>query len=90
MEIHGHKEMIIVGLMIKIYCFTHLNVTQMEFFGVGVNVPQAKSHGKQNLTLMINASSTGLNGTKFMCRVTDVEWKQYEESVTIKVKGDTL
>lgn len=57
-----------------------------SFFGVGVNVPQAKSHGKQNLTLIINASSTGLNGARFMCRVTDV----YEESVTIRVKSDTL
>lgn len=89
MEIHGHEETIIVGLMIKIHCFTHLNATQMEFFHVGVKLPQAKSHGKQNLTLMINANSTGLNGAIFTCRVTDVERKQYEESISIRVKGDS-
>ena len=89
-EIRGHEETIIVGLMIKIYCFTHLNATRMEFFHVGVNLPQAKSHGKQNLTLMVNANSTVLNGARFMCRVTDVEWKQYEESVSIRVKGDSV
>ena len=87
MEIRGHEETIIVSLMIKIYCFTYLNTTQMELFGVGVNLPQAKSHGEQNVTVMINASSTALNGTLFTCRVTDVEWKQYEESVSIRVKG---
>ena len=86
----GHEETIIVSLMIKIYCFTHLNTTQMELFGVGVNLPQAKSHGKQNLTVMINASSTALSGAIFTCRVTDVEGKQYEESVSIRVKGESV
>ena len=88
MEIRGHEETIIVSLMIKINCFTHLNTTQMELFGVGVNLPQAKSHGKQNLTLVINATSTALNGAIFTCKVTVVEGKQYEESVSIRVKGD--
>ena len=90
MEIHGHEETIFVGLVGEIYCSTHLNVTQIEWFHVGVNdsLSQEKSYGSQNLVLTINASSTVLNGAMFICKVTDVEGKQYEESVSIRVKGD--
>ena len=90
MEIHGHEETIFVGLVGEIYCSTHLNVTQIEWFHVRVNdsLSQEKSYGSQNLVLTINASSTVLNGAMFMCRVTDVEGKQYEESVFIRIKGD--
>ena len=90
MEVRGHEETIFVGLVGEIYCSTHLNVTQIEWFHVRVNdsLSQEKSYGSQNLVLTINASSTVLNGAMFMCRVTDVEGKQYEESVFIRIKGD--
>ena len=90
MEIRGHEEAIIVDVVREIYCSTHLNVTQIEWFHVRVNdsLSQEKSYGIQNLVLTINASNTELNGAKFMCRVTDVEGKKYEESVIIRVKGD--
>ena len=89
-EIRGHKEAIIVDVVHELYCSTRLNVTQIEWFHVGVNdsLSQEKSYGSQNLVLMINASNTGLNGAMFTCRVTNVEGNQYEESVTITVKGD--
>ena len=89
-EIHGHEETIFVGLVGEIYCSTHLNVTQIEWFHVGVNdsLSQEKSYGSQNLVLTINATDTELNGAIFTCRVTVVEGKQYEESVSIRVKGD--
>ena len=89
-EIRGHEETIIVDLAREIYCSTHLNVTQIEWFHVGVNdsLSQEKSYGSQNLVLTINASNTELNGAMFMCRVTDVEGNKYEEGVTIRVKGD--
>ena len=89
MEIHGHEETIFVGLVGEIYCSTHLNVTQIEWFHVGVNESlREKSYGSQNLVLMINASSAELNSTIFTCRVAVVEGKPYEESVSIRVKGD--
>ena len=88
-EIHGHEETIFVGLVGEIYCSTHLNVTQIEWFHVGVNDSlREKSYGSKNLVLTINATNTELNSAIFTCRVTDMEWKQYEESVSIRVKGD--
>ena len=89
MEIRGHEETIFVGLVGEIYCSTHLNVTQIEWFHVGVNDSlREKSYGSKNLVLTINATNTELNSAIFTCRVTDMEWKQYEESVSIRVKGD--
>ena len=88
MEVHGHEKAIIVGLEEKIYCSTHLNATRMEWFLVGVDdKPVDADLDEQQLTLRIDASSTGLNGAMFKCRVTDVEGKQYEETVTITVKS---
>ena len=57
----------------------------MEWFLVGVDLPKEKAY-TQNLTLTIRGI-IGLNGDIFKCRVTDVEGKQYEKSVTIRVKG---
>ena len=85
-EIHGHEKPIVVGLTEEIHCSTHLNATKMEWFLVGVDDPLEISYG-QHLTLTIDAKTTGLNGAMFTCRVTDVEGDQYEESVTITVKG---
>ena len=89
MEIRGYEETIIVGLVREILCSTHLNVSQTEWFLVGVNdsLSQEKSYGSQNLVLTINASNTELNGAMFTCRVTDVDGKQYQETVTITVKS---
>ena len=85
-EIHGHEKPIIVGLTEDIHCSTHLNATEMEWFLVGVDEPLEKSYGR-HLTLTIDAKSTSLNGAMFTCRVTDVDGDQYEQSVTITVKG---
>ena len=92
MEIRGHEETIIVDLAREIYCSTHLNVTQIEWFHVGVNdsLSWEESYDSQNLVLTINASNTELNSAMFTCRVTDVEGKKHEEGVTIRVKGDFL
>ena len=53
---------------------------------MGVDDSLEKSYN-QHLTLTIDAKTTGLNGAMFTCRVTDVEGKKYEETVTIRVKG---
>ena len=53
---------------------------------MGVDDSLEKSYN-QHLTLTIDAETTGLNGAMFTCRVTDVEGKKYEETVTIRVKG---
>ena len=72
MEIHGHEKPIIVGLTVNINCSTHLNLTSMEWFLVGVDDSLEKSYN-QHLTLTIDAKTTGLNGAMFTCRVTDME-----------------
>ena len=85
-EIHGHEKPIVVGLTEDIHCSTYLNATEMEWFLVGVDEPLEKSYGR-HLTLTIDAKTTSLNGAMFTCRVTDVDGDQYEQSVTITVKG---
>ena len=88
MEIYGYEKPIIFGLSKKIYCITHLNATQIEWFRVGAyDEPLDKSYNQQ-LTLTVDTKRVRLNGAKFMCRVTDEEGKQYEESVSIRVKGE--
>lgn len=88
MEIHDHNKVIIVGLEGKIYCTTHLNTTRMEWFLVGVDdKPVEADLDEQQLTLTIDAETAGLNDAMFTCRVTDVEGRQFEESVTLTVKG---
>ena len=87
-EIHGHDKPILVGLVGEIYCSTYLNITQIEWFLVGVDLPKEKAY-TQNVTLTIRGI-IGLNGDIFKCRVTDVEGQQYEESVTIIVKGEFI
>ena len=88
MEVHGHDKVIIVGLEGKIYCTTHLNATRMEWFLVGVDdKPVEADLDEQQLTLTIDAETDGLNDAMFTCRVTDVEGRQFEESVTLTVKG---
>ena len=86
MEIRGHEKQLIVGLIWDINCSTHLNSTSMEWFLVGFDDSLEKSYN-QHLTLTIDAKTSGLNGAMFTCRVTDVEGKKYEESVTVRVKG---
>ena len=60
----------------------------MEWFLVGVDdKPVEADLDEQQLTLTIDAETTGLNDAMFTCRVTDVEGRQFEESVTLTVKG---
>ena len=60
----------------------------MEWFLVGVDdKPVEADLDEQQLTLTIDAETAGLNDAMFTCRVTDVEGRQFEESVTLTVKG---
>ena len=89
MQIHGYEKPIIFGLSKEIYCITHLNVTQIEWFREGANNrPLEQSYDNQQLTITLDTKRARLNGAIFTCRVTDVEGKQYEESVSIRVKGE--
>ena len=89
MEIHGYEKAITFGQSKEIYCITHLNVTHIEWFRVGADDrPLEKSCGNQQLTMTVDTKRARLNGAIFTCRVTDVEGNQYEESVSIRVKGE--
>ena len=89
MEIHGYEKAITFGQSKEIYCITHLNVTQIEWFRVGADDrPLEKAYGNQQLTMTVDTKRARLNGAIFTCRVTDVEGNQYEESVSIRVKGE--
>ena len=56
---------------------------------MGVGEPVERSNREQSLILTLNPDTTGLNGATFTCRVTTAEsGKKFEESITIKVKGE--
>ena len=90
MEIYGYEKPIIFGQSKKIYCITHLNATQIEWFRVRAYDELLEKSYNQQLTLTVDTKRERLNGAKFTCRVTDVEGKQYEESVSIRVKGEYI
>ena len=82
----------IVGLQRDINCTTFLDVTMMEWVLVGIEEPVERSEDrKQSLILTLNPDTTALNGATFICRVTTADsGKNFEESVTIKVKGELI
>ena len=59
---------------------------------MGVEEPVERSEdGEQSLILTLNPDTTGLNGATFTCKVTTADsGKVFEESVTIKVKGEPI
>ena len=59
---------------------------------MGVGEPVERSEdGEQSLILTLNPDTTGLNGATFTCKVTTADsGKVFEESVTIKVKGEPI
>ena len=42
----------------------------------------------QSLTLLLQPESVALNGANFTCRVTTINGKKFEKSVTVQVKGE--
>ncbi len=90
-EVSGYETPVLVGLSRDINCTTHLNVTKMEWILVGVGeAVEKREDGGQSLTLPLNPKNTGLDSTKFTCRVTTARGKSFEETITVRVKGETF
>ena len=88
MEIYGHETPVLVGLSRDITCTSHLNVTKMEWILVVVaETVEEREDGGQSLTLPLRPTNTGLDGTRFTCRVTTATGKVFEKTVTIHIKG---
>lgn len=88
-EVTGHETFMLVGLSRDVICTTHHNVTKMEWTLVGVSeTVEERSDGGKSLTLVVTPTSVGLDGAKFTCKITTTKGKSFEETVTIKVKGE--
>lgn len=84
----GHETPVLVGLSRDITCTSHLNVTKIEWILVGVaETVERREDGEQSLILPLNPTSTGLDGTRFICRVTTAKGKKFEKTITVHVKG---
>ena len=87
-EIVGHDTPVLVGLSRDINCTSHLNVTKMEWILVGVGeTVEKREDGGRSLALPVKPTNTGLDGTRFTCRVTTVTGKVFEKTITVHVKG---
>ena len=63
----------------------------MEWVLVGVAEPvEVREDGGQSLALPINPTDTGLNGAKFICKVTTATGKTFEKTITVEVKGKQI
>ena len=89
MEITGYERPFIVGLAGVITCTTTLNVTKMEWFLVGVDdFVEEQNSGNDTLYLPLDPKTTGLDGAMFTCKVTTMSGREYNETITIHVKGN--
>ena len=85
MEVTGHENPIIVGLMGKLVCLTRLRVTSIQWFLVGLEFP-LEATTEQELVFTIDPESTALNAAMFTCKIT-TELQIYEKTVSIIVRG---
>ena len=93
--ITGHETPIIVGLSGRINCSTVLNASKLEWrlVGIGKGEPIEDTDQGQSLVMSLSPEATELNGAKLTCRVSTVNNKVFEKTVTVTIKGkssDTL
>lgn len=88
MTITGHETPLIIGLPRNIICTWsgEINVTKIEWILAGVDDFTAHSATNTN-TLELFPDDSGLDGAIFLCKVTTTNGNQYEERITVKVKG---
>ena len=79
------RSPVIVGLSGDLVCSTRLNVTTIEWFLVGLDIP-LESTAEQELTFTLEPEDIALNGAMLTCKVTTAR-STFEETVTINVKG---
>ena len=66
-------------------------IAQLAWYLEGLySCPLAFSQNSSSVTLYLDASSTGLNGTTFICRATDFVGSTYKKMTTLYVKGIVL
>ena len=55
---------------------------------MGVPDPvEERDDGGQELDLPLNPDNTGLDGAMFTCRVTTARGEEFEETITLEVRG---
>ena len=86
LEITGHDHMFIVGQTAELSCSTLLNISKLEWFIVGFDIPLEESNTQESF-LPLDLTSTSLDGAMFTCRATTTSGGVYEDTVTISVKG---
>ena len=89
-EIVGHESPIIVGLSRIINCSTILNASKIEWVLMGLgsgDSVELSGDGGIFQELSLTSVAIELNGARFTCRVTTVNNRVLEETVTVEVKG---
>ena len=92
-EIVGHASPIIVGLRRIINCSTILSANKIEWVlvGLGSGDPlEERSDGGRFLELSLTPEATEMNGAKFICRVTTLNNRVLEETITLEIKGNIM
>ena len=85
-KIQGHEHMLIVGRMADLNCSTHLKGhIKLQWLLGGFEVPLETSI-TQNVVLLLDLESAGLDGAMFTCRITTYDGV-YDETITLKVKS---
>ena len=88
--ITGHETPLIIGLPRDIVCTWsgEENAAKIEWFLSGLDAgPIESAINSSSLVLSPDASARGLDGAILICRVTTFGGSQFEESITVEVKG---
>ena len=89
MIISGNEVPLVAGSSRLILCrLNSYDIVNMEWFLEGLyTIPLSSSSHSTSVSLYLDASTTGLNETTFVCRATGILGDMYENSTTIHVKG---
>ena len=88
--ITGNETPLIVGLPRDITCnwSGEANAIKMEWFLVGLDaIPIESADNSNSVVVSPDPNTIGLDGAMFTCRVTTNNGNQYEETITLDVKG---
>ena len=90
MAITGNDAPLVAGHSRSILCSipSSYGIEKMEWYLEGLDtIPLASSRYSTRVSLYLDATTTGLNHTTFVCRATGVLGDVYEEITTIYIKG---
>ena len=86
--ITGNDVQLVAGMARTIRCNWNSEIDRLSWFLEGLyTIPLSSSEDTSSVDLYLDATTTGLNDTNFVCRATSFEGDTYQEMTTVIIKG---